>query len=249
MSASTAQTPPSPWRPGRSLKRPATTKPAALAVTVGPPETARQREYRGAFLNFLAVFLGALVAASAGVAGPMLLQARQDHRDQRRELTQAQGAARVLQSEMAQSAAQMAVLWNDRILGPFDAGYRIDVRAEDMRLIASHLSADEWGMVIKAIASVDGLATFVKTQLERGRRKLTEGRDLLLRARLDVDRVRHPWNGTAGERSGASERAGRAHLRAQAWTVGLSRAISPVDPGQAREQPCDAARAIAGVAS
>lgn len=119
--------------------------------------------------------LGALIAAAAGFAGPLLLQDQRDSREDSREKIEARGAARILFAEFFQASTQMAVLANDRRLRRFDRSYRIEMRAEDLRLIASKLEGEQWGAVQDAQASVQGLETYVNTLIERGRTRLTSG--------------------------------------------------------------------------
>jgi hypothetical protein len=132
-------------------------------------------EARVAFISAVAIVVSAVLAAliSGWTAGGQ--QKRQEAREDRREQIAVRGAARILFSEFFQTAAQMAVLANDRWLRRFDAAYEIDVQPDDMKLIAASLPGTEWGAVQDALLGVRQLDTFVKTQIERGRTRLTKG--------------------------------------------------------------------------
>jgi len=137
----------------------------------------------------LGAVIAAVIVAVAGFVGPAYLQAREERREERRETTQTRGAARLLFAEYLQAAAQMAILANDRILRPFDPSYRIEMRPEDMRLIASHLDMERWGLVQESMANVVQLETYVNTLVERGRRRLTKGEVCLVL--MDLRSVRN----------------------------------------------------------
>ncbi len=81
----------------------------------------------------------------------------------------------MLFAEYLQAASQMAILANDRILRRFDSSYRVEMRAEDMRLVASRIDMEGWGLLQESMSNIEQLETFVNTLLERGRRRLTEG--------------------------------------------------------------------------
>lgn len=133
------------------------------------------RDTRTAWLNGAFVVLGAVIAGVAGLVGPFVLQRVEDRREDRREAREVRAAARLLFAEMYQSGTQTAILANDRILRRFDPSFRVEMRPEDMRLVASKLDGERWGAVLNAITSIEGLETFVNTQLERGRRRLSKG--------------------------------------------------------------------------
>jgi hypothetical protein len=149
-----------PWHSRGVAKRSSTAKPDTRAV----------------WLNGTFLVLGAVIAATAGALGPLLLQSRQDRRDERREAVQARGAARLLFVELTEAGAQQAILANDRKLRHFDPSYDISMRAEDMRLIASKLPPEQWATVMAAIVNAGGLETYVNTLIERDERtKLSPG--------------------------------------------------------------------------
>jgi hypothetical protein len=132
-------------------------------------------------LTGLFVVAAALVTAYATTRGPQILQHEQNRREDQRELAQARGAARILYGELEQAAFQIQVLGSDRILRRFDPSYEIAVEPGDMRLVASHVSGDEWGDISITLSNLAGLETFVNTLIERGRHRLTPGEVCYLR--------------------------------------------------------------------
>jgi len=129
-------------------------------------------QIRASALNGLFLVFGALVA----LLGSVIIEGRQDDRDDRRESAQAKGAARILYVELQEAASQQAVLAHDRKLRKFDPSYRITMRPEDLRLIASKVSADQWGSVSDAIVNTQGLDSYVNTLIDRdGRRRIKPG--------------------------------------------------------------------------
>lgn len=137
----------------------------------------------------LGAVLASVIVAIAGFAGPLSLQQREERQAERTEQENARGAARLLFAEYIQAGAQMAILSGDRILRRFDHSYRIAMRPEDMRLIASNVGMEEWGAIQVSLANVVQLETFVNTQLERGRRYLTKGEVCLVLGDLRSVRV------------------------------------------------------------
>ena len=74
----------------------------------------------------------------------------------------ARGAARVLSSEFFLAAREMWDFAMDGYFKPFNESYRIETTQEDMRLIASRLSAEQWRYVNLAFSSVQGLERYVE---------------------------------------------------------------------------------------
>lgn len=132
----------------------------------------RTEQLRVAALNGLFVVLGGLVA----FAGAFYLEGRRSDRGARQEAAQTRGAARILYVELQEAAAQQGVLANDRKLRRFDSSYRIEMRPEDLRLVASKVTAGQWGSVSDAIVNTQGLASYVNTLIGRdGRQRLKPG--------------------------------------------------------------------------
>jgi hypothetical protein len=143
----------------------------------------------------LGAVVASIIAAGAGIVGPLSLQGRQDRRDDRRENVAARGAARLLFGELLDAQEQMVILANDRILRRFDPSYPISLPPEDMRLIYSKLAGEDWGSVQAALANVAALQTFVNTQIDRGRKRLTRGEACF--ARIDAKSIRVAAGGLA----------------------------------------------------
>jgi hypothetical protein len=135
-------------------------------------------ETRRAWLDGALVVIGAAIAAVAGVVGPLALQDREDHRLDRREAQAARGAARVMLADFVEADVQMKALENDRILRRFDAPKRVELP----QLVAEKLDGDTWGTVQVALTNVAALATFVKSLIQRGRRRLTDAAACFVRA-------------------------------------------------------------------
>lgn len=142
-----------------------------------------------AWSAIIGAILAATIAGAAGFAGPLYLQQRAADHDERQEAAQARGAARLLFAELLQAAAQQSILASDRVFRRFDDSYRVEMRPEDLRLIAAKLDGDRWGAVQEALTNADGLATFVNTQIERGRRRLTKGEQRF--ALVDLRSIRY----------------------------------------------------------
>ena len=144
---------------------------------------------RVAGIGAAAIILSAVLAAliSGWTVGQQ--QEQHDAREDQREKIAVRGAARILFSELFQAGAQMAVLANDRWLRQFDRGYEVDVKPSDMRRVAAALPGAEWGAVQDALLGVRQLDTFVKTQIERGRTRLTKGESCY--ALIDLRAIRY----------------------------------------------------------
>jgi hypothetical protein len=135
-----------------------------------------------------------VAAVIAGLTAWYNTQSLQDHenrqlqrqvlREERQSRTEVIGAARLLFAELLGAATQMTILGGDRVFRRFDPAYRIAVRQGDMRLVASHLKPEQWGMVQQAIVNAEGLETFVSTQIDRGRLVMTKSEACVVR--LDV---------------------------------------------------------------
>jgi len=156
-----------------SRRQPRVNKAGRPSTEEGSP--AERSNGRSVWLNGLFIVLGAAIAALSGVIGPLVLQSREEKREDRVEDQRAVGAARLLLGEFRQSAEQMAVLANDRITRRFDPAYRINISNDDLGLIASKLDGEEWGLVLGARSAVESLETFVNSQIERGSEVLTKG--------------------------------------------------------------------------
>lgn len=128
------------------------------------------------------VILGAVIAAVAGVVGPLVVQHREDRRVERREDQQARGAARVMLGGFVEAKGQMVALERDRILRPLERPKRVELP----QVVAEKLDGDSWGTVQDALTNIAALATFVKTLIERGRHRLTNGEACFVRADLEA---------------------------------------------------------------
>lgn len=115
-----------------------------------------------AVLAAIAVITAALLSGVVTWQVTKLTLAHDTEREQRREDVRATGAARMLITELITASDDMIILRHDRIYRPLGEGYRIDVPAEDMRLIYSRLTPNEWGAVLLALHNVAGLKTFVR---------------------------------------------------------------------------------------
>lgn len=136
---------------------------------------------RSGSIAVIGAVAAALIATIGAVGGPLWLQNRDNHRQDHREAVQAKGAARILFEELLASAEAMQVLNSDRILRPFDPSYRVSIPPEDLRLVASTLKGEQWGAVQTSLTNISGLNTYVRTLIERGRKRLTSGEACLVR--------------------------------------------------------------------
>lgn len=128
------------------------------------------------------VVLGAVIAAVAGVVGPLVVQYRDDRRVERRDAQTARGAARVMLGGFVEAKGQMATLERDRVLRAFERPKRVELP----QAVAEKLDGDSWGTVQDALANVAALATFVKTLMEDGRHQLTNDQACFVRADLEA---------------------------------------------------------------
>jgi hypothetical protein len=140
----------------------------------------RVPETRRAWLDGALVLLGAVIAAGAGLAGPYLLQAREDRRLDRREAQEARGAARVMFADVQDAEGQMNVLAHDRLVRRFDGPRRVVLS----QLVAERLDGDTWGRVQLALTNVAALKRFINALIVSGRRRITEAEACFVRSDL-----------------------------------------------------------------
>jgi hypothetical protein len=123
--------------------------------------------------------IGALAAiAASAVTGFTQLRATETavsaetRREREREDTDATGAARLLASELLIAANYMLIMEGDRLYRRLDPKYRVEVPGDDIRLLFSRLTPNEWGAITIALFNVQGLETFVRSRIGDGKRHL-----------------------------------------------------------------------------
>ena len=120
-------------------------------------------------MDGILVVFGAVIAAAAGVVGPLVVQHREDDRVERREAQKARGAARVMLTGFAGAGAQMRAIELGGKLRSFEAPKRVELP----QVVAEQLDGDAWGTVQVALTNVAALARFVRSLIERGESRLT----------------------------------------------------------------------------
>lgn len=115
-----------------------------------------------AFIGAVAVVAAAWVASDRTASATTEAIRAENERNAARLDSEARGAARVLASEFFLAAKEMGDLALDGYFRPFDETYRIEIPQEDLRLVASRLSREQWTAIYLAMSSVQGLERYVR---------------------------------------------------------------------------------------
>jgi hypothetical protein len=125
-----------------------------------------------ALIAAVALLLGATIT---GITSWQATEAAVSHelrQANERQEQRAAGAARLLISELLIAATYMEIMRGDRLYRRFDSRYRIEVPSDDMLLVFSYLTPDELEEITVALLNVQGLETFVNSQVSDGKRQL-----------------------------------------------------------------------------
>jgi hypothetical protein len=126
---------------------------------------------RVALVTAAAAIGAALVVGIAGCLGTERAISGELRRDEKREGRQGVGAARLLMTELLTPIGYMNIVSGLRTYDPLPANYGIDVSQEDMRLVFSQLSTNEFGAVMFGLIGAEAFERAFRSDLRAGERR------------------------------------------------------------------------------
>lgn len=118
---------------------------------------------RGVLITALATLIVGVLTLVASVSTTVLTL----NEGQRREDTQARGAARVLIGELIVATGDLQDLGVEGRLRRFGPDYPVEIPDEDLRLIASRLSTAQWNDVSTTLSDLANFDRLVRARLQR----------------------------------------------------------------------------------
>jgi hypothetical protein len=133
-----------------------------------------KREYLiGVAIGAITAVVASAISATAVIYVAKTTLSAELRRDREREATQAAGAARLLSAELVNAAIYMNVMVNDRRFRRFDRNYRVELPQDDLRLLFTYLTPNEWGVVMLSMSAAQQLESYVRSRMSDGARRLT----------------------------------------------------------------------------
>lgn len=156
-------------------------------------------EHTGAIITGIAAVAAAFVAAWwASQSTSDVVKAEGDRSAARVELD-ARGAARVLSLELLEAGWELSDLAQDGYFRRLGSGFVVDVPKDDLRLIASEVSGNQWADVTRALSAITGMARYMQQRaVARGRLPTPLTHNALTLIARDMSSIRAAIEAVAG---------------------------------------------------